>query len=247
MTTPLPQVDQTASQEALHALALASGRLVIATDGEDRLREERIAVLNALKDYERAAVTTSGTEERLVGQPSLLIALDACMSAFNGLENFFSQRGKVIHKDDVITLERVHERAQMAQSIVLKALELHEASLPSVSQEEISAAGAERIAELIYSRFLSYDDHGVFYRWIAGGNSLKQDDARRFARRLLDEAGLVSQEEIRREAFKAGVEASARLIEELDTNNVGMLHPLAKAQAERIRALISSSPDGDKA
>lgn len=35
--------------------------------------------------------------------------------------------------------------------------------------------------------------------------------------------------------FKAGVEATLALIEKLDTNNVGMVHPVTIAQAKRVR------------
>jgi len=136
----LPLVDQTASQDALHALALASGRLVIATDGEDRLREERTAVLNALKDYERATATTppipSGTEERLTRSPAQFffeVGFGACWAEAFVRNDVgpFPLNGAIIERAWEIAGE-AHDDPEEFDAYLVAA------ALPSVSQEEIT-------------------------------------------------------------------------------------------------------------
>jgi hypothetical protein len=48
----------------------------------------------------------------------------------------------------------------------------------------ISDAMVEKAAQPIYDRFI-YDEHGAKPAWVPHGNSLKQDDARRYARAAL--------------------------------------------------------------
>lgn len=44
----------------------------------------------------------------------------------------------------------------------------------------------ERVAEAIYNAMRDGDEEGKRYPWVPGGNSLKQDEARRMAREALD-------------------------------------------------------------
>ena len=57
-----------------------------------------------------------------------LEALDLCMGAFNGFDNWRAQQGHAIPADEVVTLDDVQARIKLAQAACL-------AALPSASTE----------------------------------------------------------------------------------------------------------------
>ncbi len=56
--------------------------------------------------------------ETLIGRDPMK-ALDLCMSAFNGFDNFMTQQGTAVPTSEVVTLADVARRIRIAQAAVL--------------------------------------------------------------------------------------------------------------------------------